>query len=234
MTLAVTCLLPTLSAQTKRTDRKSLLQNDPDVVYLDRYLKKPLELTVIKDAPIFSDKEGKIKLGTLVAGQSVPVEAITDKIYRVRGRGTRDGVAGWVAPWAFSSTDPEFVTRLKEFYTRQIQVQKLIDEKQVAVGMTLKEVEMALGKPVKTTMRRTEKGQAGRWEYVDFEEVKHYITRIDPTTGQAYRQFSHATQIEKGRTNVEFEDDIVIAVEESEDRQGNNVRIIVPPLIFRW
>jgi hypothetical protein len=234
LTLAAACLLPTLSAQTKRPDRKSLLHNDPEVVYLDRYLDKPLELKVIKDAPIFSDREGKIRLGTLVAGQTVPVEAVTDKIYRVRGRGTRDGVAGWVAPWAFSSTDPEFVTRLKEFYQRQIQVQKLIDAKQIAVGMTLREVEMALGKPGKTSLRRTEKGQSGRWEYVDYEEVKHYITRIDPATGQAFRQFSHTTQIEKGRTNVDFEDDVVTAVEESEDRQGGNVRIVVPPLIFGW
>ena len=234
LTLAATCLLTTVSAETKRTERKSLLQNDPDVVYLDRYLDKPVELKVIKDAPIFSDKEGKIRLGTLVAGQTVPVEAVTDKIYRVRGRGTRDGVAGWVAPWAFSSKDPEFVTRLKEFYQRQLQVQKLIDAKQIAVGMTLQEVEMALGKPGKTSLRRTEKGQSGRWEYVDYEEVKHYITRIDPVTGQAFRQFSHVTQVEKGRTNVDFEDDVVTAIEESEDRQGGNVRIVVPPLIFGW
>ncbi|MCU0776550.1 MAG: hypothetical protein MUF86_02670 [Akkermansiaceae bacterium] len=234
LTVAAACLLHGLSAQSKRTERKSLLHNDPEVVYLERFLDKPIELKVIKDAPIFSDREGKIRLGTLVAGQTVPLEAITDKIYRVRGRGTRDGVAGWVAPWAFSSTDPEFVARLKEFYQRQIQVQKLIDAKQIAVGMTLQEVELALGKPGKTSLRRTEKGQSGRWEYVDYEEVKHYITRIDPVTGQAFRQFSHVTQIEKGRTNVDFEDDVVTAIEESEDRQGGNVRIVVPPLIFGW
>jgi hypothetical protein len=33
---------------------------------------------------------------------------------------------------------------------------------------------------------------------------------------------------------VEFENDIVSAVVESEDRGGGNVKIIVPPLIFRW
>jgi hypothetical protein len=234
LAFAAACLLSTLSAQTKRPERKSLLQNDPEVVYLSHFLDKQIELKVIKDAPIFSDREGKIRLGTLVAGQTVPLEAITDKIYRVRGRGTRDGVAGWVAPWAFSSKDPEFVEQLKEYYKRQLQVQKLIDAKQIAVGMTLQEVEMALGKPGKTSLRRTEKGQSGRWEYVDYEEVKHYITRIDPVTGQAFRQFSHVTQIEKGRTNVDFEDDVVTAIEESEDRQGGNVRIVVPPLIFGW
>lgn len=222
------------AAQGSRKPRLSLLENDPEVVYLSRFLDKPLELKVVKDAPIFSDRQGKIRLGTLVAGQTVPVEAITDKIYRVRGRGTRDGVAGWVAPWAFSAEDPEFVTRLKEYYNRQIEVQRLIDARQIAVGMTLQEVEMAIGKPVNTNLRRTEKGQSGRWEYIEYEEVKHYITRVDPYTGAVYRQLSHITKEEKSRTDVEFVDDVVTAIEESEKREGGKVRIVVPPLVFGW
>ena len=55
------------------------------------------------------------------------------------------GISGWVAPWAFSSTDPEFVANLKQLYERQIQVQKLIADKQVAVGMTLDEVSVSQG-----------------------------------------------------------------------------------------
>jgi hypothetical protein len=232
LVLAAAILAPALSADPKR---KSLLDSDPDVVYLDQSLDKPIELNVIKEAPVYSDKEGRVKLGTLKANQTVKLEAITEKIYRVRGQGTRDGIAGWVAPWAFSSKDPQFVTHLKEFYTRQIDVQKLIAAKQVAVGMTLEEVGKSLGKPTKTTVRKTEKGQSGRWEFIEYAEVKHYTTRIDPVSGIAYRQFSHMTQTEKNRTAVEFEDGIVSAVEESEDRQGGgNVRIVVPPLIFGW
>jgi hypothetical protein len=201
---------------------------------LDRTLKEPIHLKVIKEAPVYSDKEGKHRLGTLKAEQNVRLEAVTDKIYRVRGQGTRDGIAGWVAPWAFSSKDPQFVAHLKEFYKRQIDVQALIDAKSVAVGMTLDEVSQSLGKPTKTSLRKTEKGQSGRWEFIDYEVIKHYITRIDPVSGAAYRQFSHSTQIEKSRTAVEFEDDVVTVVEESEDHQGGKVRIVVPPLIFGW
>jgi hypothetical protein len=228
------CLVLPAAAETKRPERKSLLDSDPDVVYLDRTLKEPIHLKVIKEAPVYSDKEGRHRLGTLKAEQNVKLEAVTDKIYRVRGQGTRDGIAGWVAPWAFSSKDPQFVTHLKEFYERQIEVQALIEAKSVAVGMTLEEVSQALGKPTKTSLRKTEKGQSGRWEFIDYEEIKHYITRIDPVSGAAYRQFSHSTQIEKSRTAVDFEDNVVTAVEESEDNQGGKVRIVVPPLIFGW
>lgn len=228
------CLVLPVSAETRRNERKSLLDSDPDVVYLDRALKKPVELKVIKEAPVFSDKEGKHRLGTLKADQTVKVEAITEKIYRVRGQGTRDGIAGWVAPWAFTSKDPKFVAHLKQLYERQIQVQALIQNKQVAVGMTLDEVSESRGKPTKTSLRKTEKGQSGRWEYIDYEQVKNYVTRIDPQTGAAYRQLASITQVEKSRTAVEFEDNVVTAVEESEDHQGGNVRIVVPPLIFGW
>lgn len=234
ISLLAACLMLPLAAEPKKTERKSLLDSDPDVVYLESALKKPVDLKVIKEAPVFSDKEGKIRLGTLKAEQTVRLEAITDKIYRVRGQGTRDGIAGWVAPWAFSSKDPEFVARLKQLYERQIQVQALIKDKQVAVGMTLDEVSDSRGKPTKTTLRKTDKGQSGRWEYIDYDQVKNYVTRIDPTTGAAYRQLASVTQVEKSRTAVEFENDVVTAVEESEDHQGGNVRIIVPPLVFGW
>jgi hypothetical protein len=222
------------TAEIKRQDRRSLLDSEPDVVYLERALGKPLELQVIKEAPVFSDKEGKHRLGTLKADQTVKLEAVTERIYRVRGQGTHGGIAGWVAPWAFTSKDPQFVAHLKEFYDRQIQVQELINAKQVAVGMTLDEVSQSRGKPTKTTVRKTEKGESGKWEYIDYDQVKHYITRVDAATGQVYRQLSHIEQVEKGRTNVEFGDGIVTAVEESEDRQGGNVRIVVPPLVFGW
>jgi hypothetical protein len=225
--------LPGHSAS-KRPERKSLLETEPGVVYLEHFVKQPIELTVIKEAPVFSDKEGRHRLGTLKADQNVKLEAVTDKTYRVRGQGKVDGIAGWVAPWAFSSKDPQFVQHLKEFYDRQIQVQAMIDAKTACPGMTPDEVTLALGKPVKTSARKTEKGESGVWEYVEYKEIKHYVTRTDPATGQVYRQFSHITREEKSRTNVEFVDGLVSAVEESENRRRGEVRIIVPPVIFGW
>lgn len=223
-----------VEAQIKRTERKSLLDADPEVVYIEPVLKKPLELKVTKEAPVFSDKEGTHRLGVLKAEQTVKLEAITDKVYRVRGQGTRDGISGWVAPWAFASTDPEFVQNLKQLYERQIQVQALIAAKQVAVGMTLDEVSQARGKPTKTSSRQTATGQSGRWEFVIYEEVKHYVTDVDRRTGMVFRRLASVTREEKSKVAVEFENDLVTAVEESEDHTGSNVRIVIPPVVWRW
>ncbi|MGD7653671.1 MAG: hypothetical protein ACQCXQ_10680 [Verrucomicrobiales bacterium] len=222
------------SAEIKRTQRKSLLNTDPEVVYIEETNVMPIKLKVIKAAPVFSDRHGKRKLGTLRANQTITLEALTDKVYRVRGKGTRDGIAGWVAPWAFSSDNPDFVQHLKEFYQRQLAVRELIAANAIAVGMTLDEVSQSRGKPTKTTVRKTSAGQTGNWEYIDYEDIKHYITQIDPRTGNSYRVYSHTTRIEKGKTAVEFTNDVVTAIEESENNQGGHVRIVVPPLVWRW
>ncbi|MCX8495740.1 MAG: hypothetical protein ORN51_06105 [Akkermansiaceae bacterium] len=231
--IAAVLVVP-LRGEIKRVERKSLLDSDPTVVYLDQTLKKSIDLQVVKDAPVFSDKEGKQRLGILKGNQTVRLEAITDKIYRVRGQGTRDGIAGWAAPWAFSSTDPEFVAHLKSLYDRQIQIQNLIAKNQVAIGMTLEEVTLSKGKPTKTTTRKTATGESGRWDFIEYEDVKNYVTEVDRATGNTYRRLVSVTRVEKSKSFVEFENDVVTALEESEDHQAAKSRIVVPPLIFQW
>jgi len=232
--LALSLVIPAGADVKPAKGRKSLLESDPDVVYLAQTIKKPIELTVIKETAVYSDKGGVSRIGTLKAGQTLPLEAMTDKAYKVRGQGTRNDLAGWVQPSAFSSKDPDFVANLKKLYTRQIEVQALIAAKKVAIGMNPDEVALSRGKPTKTTVRRTNAGQSGTWEYIDYETVNHYTTRIDPRTGQAYRQLAYSTQEEKSKVVIEFTNDVVSAIEESEDHKGGNVRVIVPPVVFGW
>jgi hypothetical protein len=214
--------------------RKSLLETDPDVVYLTQTFDKPLELKVVKEAPVYFYKDGSKSIGTLKVGQMVKVEAITERSYRVRGQGMRDEIVGWVAPWAFSSKDPHFVENLKLLYQRELIVQKLIADKKIAVGMTMDEVGKSQGKPTKTSVRKTAEGQTGRWEFIEYEDVKNYQTEVDRSTGQVYRRLVSITRVEKGKTAVEFENNVVTAIEEAENRQGGNLKIIVPPLVFGW
>jgi hypothetical protein len=229
MALAVAALGLPAHGQLKRSN----LDSDPDVVYLEEHLDEPIELRIIKEAPIFSDKEGRRRLGTVVADQRVHLEALTDKAYRVTAQTGGNPIKGWVAPWAFASKDPEFVENFKKLYERQLEVGKLIEANEVAIGMTLDEVGKALGRPSKTTQRRTKEGLSGSWEFIEFEEVSHYDYVRDPHTGRVYRQFSHTTREEKGKTVVEFESGVVTAIEESEtlDRPGR-VKIVNPPLVF--
>lgn len=227
-------LLLALSLATVAGARTSLLDSDPDVVYLDQHIDKPIELRIIKEAPIFSDKEGKRRLGTVTVDQKVVLEAMTERAYRITARTSGNRVKGWVAPWAFASKDPEFVENLKKLYERQLEVTKLIEEGTAAIGMTLDEVGRALGTPTKTTVRQTKKGRSGSWEFIDYEEISHYTYVRDPLTGQVFRQLSHVTREERGKITIEFEDEVVTAIEQTEDRGGGGVKVIVPPLWFGW
>ena len=233
--LILVSLLPAVArGQIQRVERESLLDSDPEVVYMEKTVKAPIIFKVIKQAPVFSTRYGSFRRGFLEPDQKVKLEAITDKVYRVRVEGERHGISGWVGPWAFESKDPEFVDNLKKLYERQLEVRALIDAHDVAIGMTIGEVSSSLGKPVKTTARKIADGETGKWEYIEYEDVKHYINRIDPYTGAAFRQYSHTTREEKSKTSVEFEDNIVTAIEKTKDEKGANVRIIVPPVLFRW
>ncbi len=228
------CALFAVSALHADKERRSLLDDDPEVVYLKDVFEEPLKLEVIKEAPVYSDREGNRKLGTIKAGQKVKIEAITDKIYRIRSLDFRNGISGWVGPWAFKAKDPKFAENLKQLYERQILVQKLIAEKKVAIGMTMEEVSKSRGEPTKTSLRKTKEGQVGSWEYIDYDEEKNYITKTDPRTGFIYRELVSVTQVEKGKTIIEFEGDTVTALEESEHRKGGDLRIIVPPIVCGW
>jgi hypothetical protein len=229
--LLLMSLVPTAETAPKR----SLLDDDPNVVYLEEHVEKPIELLVIKEAQVFSDKEGKRPLGTMVKDQKVVLQAMTDRAYRVSAKTKGNKVNGWVAPWAFASKDPKFVDNLKALYERQLEVTKLIAENRAAIGMTLDEAGRALGSPSKTKVRQTAKGRSGKWEFIEYEEVRHYTYVRDPITGNAFRQFSHVTQEEIGKTVIEFENDVVTAIEQSESADGTGaVRIVVPPVVFAW
>ncbi len=223
----------TSHGQIKR-DRDSLLESEPGVVYLNQVFTKPVKLNVIEQAQVFSDKDGKHRLGFLKSDQVVELEGMTEKAYRVRGQGTNDGIAGWVSPKAFSHSDKDFVEKLKQVFERQLTVNEIIKNKGIAIGMTVNEVQLSRGKPTKTTMRVTPTGESGSWEYIKYDEIKHYITKVDQTSGQAYRQLSHVTREETGKTTIEFTDGAVSALEEMEDKGPGNLKIIVPPIVFGW
>lgn len=233
--IVVSLLLMSLVPAVHSAPKRSLLDDDPEVIYLEEHVEKPVALLVIKEAQVFADKEGKRPLGNLVKDQKVILQAMTEKAYRVSAKTGGNKVTGWVAPWAFASKDPKFVDNLKALYDRQMEVLKLVAENRAAIGMTLEETGRALGSPNKTKVRQTAKGRSGNWEFVDFEETRHYTYVRDPATGRTFRQFSHVTQEERGKTVIEFEDDVVTAIEQTETDDGaGRVKIVIPPVVFAW
>lgn len=220
-----------------RAQGKSLLDNDPEVVYTNEFTEDRIELLVAKTGPVYSSKKGKFGgtwLGQLKEGTKAELIGFDESAYQIRGTSDRGGVSGWVSPKILASKDKDFVENLKKVYHRQLEVRELIVNQEVAIGMTLDEVAKSLGTPTKTKVRQTAKGQSGQWEYIEYEEVKHYQTVYNRTTGQRYRQLVEVTKEELSKLVVEFENNVITAIEQSESHDGGTVKIVVPPLFFTW
>ncbi|MEJ6724316.1 MAG: hypothetical protein QNK80_06285 [Akkermansiaceae bacterium] len=211
------------------------LNDDPDVVYVQEFSEKPIKLKVAKAGWVFSSKKGGRKRGALQVNSSVELVGFTEKAYQIRGkRQNGEGVSGWVSPAALTAKDKEFAKKFKAVFERQIVVRELIASKELAIGMTDLEVSKVLGRPTKSKVRRTAKGQSSTLEYIDYEIENHYANFRDPTTGGVYRKLTHQTKEEKSKTVVEFENGIVVAIEESEDNGKARRRIVAIPVTFFW
>lgn len=222
-----------VQGDTRKSGKKSLLNDDPDVVYVEEFTDKKIELLVVKPGYVFSSKKGGSKRGVLKVDSKVTLLGITEKAYKIRGVTKKGGVSGWVSPKALGSKDKDFVANFKKIYERQKIVRELIAKHEVAIGMSTDEVAASVGKPTKTKVRQTAKGKTGKWEFIKFEEEDHYNLVRDPFTGRVFRQFSHTTKEEVGKLVVEFENEVVTAIEESENQGEGKVRIINPPLLIR-
>ena len=230
---ALLLCLPSLTFADLR-EKSSLLNSDPDVVYTEEFTDKKIELLVLKPATVYATKKGGRKLGVLKVDTKVTLIGLTGKAYKIRGTATHGGVSGWVSPKALGSKDRDFVENFKKVYERQKVVRDLIARHEVAIGMSVEEVSASLGKPTKTKVRQTIKGKTGVWEFIQYEEQDHYQTVRDPLTGRVFRQYSHTTKEELGKIVLEFEGEVVTAIEETENNEGGKVKIIAPPLVFGW
>ena len=213
---------------------KSLLNNDPDVIYLEEHIGHRVELLVVKEAVVYGDKKGNRRLGVYPVDTKLELLALSDKAYRVKGQAAHAGVSGWVDPKLLASKDKDFIVNLKQLYERQMIVKELVANQDVAIGMTLKEVASSLGEPTETEVKQTREGDSGQWDYVVSEEKKHYNYVYDRNTGQQFRQLSHVTTEEKSRTTLEFENDVVTSIMRKRTNGRGKVRIISSPIVFNF
>lgn len=211
---------------------QSRLNNDPTVLYLEEVSDKVQIMMTIADTPIHVSKEGGRRLGTIKNDLKVELLAFTENAYRIKGEGRNGQIVGWTSPRFLASKDPEFAANLKKLYDRHMTVRELIANKEVAIGMSLDEVVQSVGEPTKKKVRVTATGQSGSYEYITYNEQKHYNYVTNPMTGGVFRQFSHVTQEETSKLVVEFKNDVVAALEKSENNQGGQVRIVVPPIVL--
>ncbi len=214
------------------TQRRSMLAPEPGTMDVEGMLKKPEVLKVLQEAPIYSRSTLDRPLGSMAPGTLVTLVGLSDHAYRVRGRARHGDVSGWVRIPDLLSPDPNLVPNLKKLHERQTQVDELIANHQIALGMTMEEVQASMGKPTRKSSKLSASGRDEKFEYVVFERVPQYNTVRD-AFGQLMQTVTYI-KVETGSLSVNMKDGVVDSIEET---KGNplgtgGIRMIPSPIIF--
>jgi hypothetical protein len=157
---------------------------------------------------------------------------VSEKAYRVRGLAKQGQVAGWVSKAAIKGLPEEFEAKLREYHARYQIVSELIENHQVALGMSVAEVTASIGPPDKRSSTVNADGRTDSLEYISYQRV--------PQTVMTYDSFGERVpvtqyiEVESGRVQVSFLNDTANSISESEGLNFANSRtsVIVPPPVF--
>ncbi len=247
-------ILPLLIAATLLVAAQGLpaspIIREPGAVYLSDFEMKPLRLPLRGATPCYFDTARTRFAGELRFPQSVQIEAVAaDGMLRVRGNARQGGVAAWIDPSAVQGIPDGLVDNLRKAEKRRIEVEALIAKNEVALGMTVEEVQRSLGKPQKRTNRASKEGTQQIWEYIKYDLVPQ--TTVVPTSTQVVINPGKGTntpglivqntgglaastvyiKVPVGTLTVTFRDGIVDALDQSEGTtQGGQVSVVVPPI----
>ena len=224
-------LVATLNVTDAGPRGKSSLSREPGAIYLEDFVEKPVKLRVKADVspPIFSRLDAKTRLGKMVPGTTVTIDAVSEKAYRVRGKATHGGVVGWMSPKYLEATDPEFFAKMTQTYERYLKVQELIEAKEVGLGMTVAEVEQSLGRATNSKSSIDKDGTHLTLEYITYDRVPQIVTRRN-IYGGLYNTTVYV-KIPVGKLAVHFSAGVVSRIEEEiGEAPAGGVKIVPAPI----
>jgi hypothetical protein len=227
---AVLAAAPAFADLTPR--RSTLLAPEPGTMDVEGLLKKPVMLKVAQEAPIYTRSTLDRAIGSMAPGTIVSLVGIADNAYRVRGRARHGDVSGWMRIQDLLSPDPNLIPNLKKLWERQNQVDELIANHQVALGMTTEEVVASMGKPNRQSSKLTAGGRDATYEYVVYDRVPQYSTSFD-VFGRPFQSVVYV-KVETGNLSIHLKDGVVESVEETKGDPlgGRGVKVIPGPIFF--
>ena len=217
----------------EREDRtKSELVKEDGAIYLEGMVEKELVVRVTVGAAVYANLQGERWMGNLLPEQNAVLLAVSEKAYRVRAKAKQGQVAGWVSKAAIAGLPEGFEDNLRLYHERYLLVSELIENKQVALGMTVAEVTDAIGPPDKRQSTVHEAGRTDSLEFISYQRVPQTVMSVD-AFGQAV-PVTRYLEVESGRITVDFSNDVVTSISESEGLNYSNARldVTVPPLVF--
>ena len=221
-----------LSLLTASAFAVSALPRETGAIYLEDLAIKPVKLTVIGEAAVYSQLTNGRYLGVLRRGTSAELVAISDTAVRVRGTAQQGGVVGWVPATGLTPMKPEFIESVKKNAQRKADVDALIAKGEVALNMTHEEVQSAVGRPQKKNAKLDAKGRQEVWDFIRYVRVPQETTGVDaagrPVTSVVY------VKVPAGKLTVTFENNLVSSLEQTEGTTdvAPSPRLVPAPILL--
>lgn len=213
----------------------SSLNREAGAIYLEDVIPQPIMLKVLRPTTVYLDLGAQRNVGTLIPDREVQLLAMTDRAFRVKGQAQHDQVSGWVRPADIGGMTDEFKENLRKLYERQVLVEDLIANNQVALGMTIGEVVRSMGDPTKKSTTLDKEGRKDTFEFITYKNVAVGNGRLSVLPGGGlYEGFSYV-KVEDTKVTIKFEDEMVTSIEETEGAAAGvapAVRVVPRPIFL--
>ncbi len=184
-------------------------------------------LDVLEPTAVFSDSKGSRHLGVLRFPQKVRLLAVGPALYRVQGQAAQGQVVGWVQPLYLSPLHPDFVEQVRKSMKRKAEVDELIKRREVAIGMTMEEVERSIGRPQRISSRANAETSVAVWEYIVYKTVPQQVQGRDALGRLVW--ITEYVKVPAGSRSVSFQEGVVSELSVNTENPERGVRQILPP-----
>lgn len=198
----------------KQEDRNtSRLIPEKGAVYLEGLVNQELKVQINQTGPAYSDVNGKRWIGNVMPNQVAVLLAVSDRAYRVKAQAQQGQIAGWISKGIVTGVPEGFEEKLVKYHERYEIVKKLIDNKQVALGMSTDEVIASIGPPDAKSSHLDANSRVDTFEFISYTRT--------PQDYMVYNQFGVPTigtryvEVESGRVTINFTNNLVSSISES-------------------
>lgn len=226
----------TADAQLRRPGIVTIKQPDPNKsslirekgsIYLEGMVTAPVPVKVSDSTPAYADLAGQRWVGNVLGSQGAELLAVSERAYKVKAKAQQGQISGWVRKDAVSGLPDGFEEKLVQFHQRYLIVKQLIDNKQVALGMTTEEVMASIGPPDTRSSQMDATGRKELFSFISYTRVPQTVVGVNifgqPTTMTQY------VEVESGRVSIEFTNNLATSISESEGLKVNQ-GLPTPPI----
>jgi hypothetical protein len=202
----------------------------PDVVYLEEFLKQPLNLKAIQTTPITFTRDGHGPIDVVRPGQHVRVIGLWDRKYLVNSWGSTGRVEGWVVASDFEPFPEEVLALLRKRFEEAQRIEQAIESGEIVIGLPDEAVEKILGKPTAKSTIVEAGGKFEQWTYTAFKSIPYYVPAVVNGTNVVTKFYR---KIPVGYKIVTFQDHKVIRFETKEESAAsihNRGETVIPPV----